>query len=177
MTKRYVASALAIALMTLMPLSPALAEQKSPPKVPPELAERVSQFLNMKLYVYETRLVGSQKKLREMLPAHLDCQVKLEDEGIMFGAGPLVAEGQPDFPPKVGMIIVRAGSFAEAKKSRMPTHCIPVVCVPTRYDDERRVIEVENQNVGPASGYQLGGQFEQFGMGARLSDTLGRLST
>ncbi|MEM8917456.1 MAG: YciI family protein [Pseudomonadota bacterium] len=105
-----------LALMALMPLSPLYADHTPSHKVPPELAERVSQFLNMKLYVYETRLVGSPEKLRELLPAHLDYQVKLEDEGIMFGAGPLVAEGQPDFPPTAGMIIIRAASFEEARK-------------------------------------------------------------
>lgn len=92
------------------------AAQPSPPAPPPELAKRVTQFLNMQLYVYETRLVGSPEDLRKLLPAHLDYQVKLEEEGIMFGAGPLISEGEPTFPPKVGMIIVRADSFEDARR-------------------------------------------------------------
>ncbi|MEO0463375.1 MAG: YciI family protein [Pseudomonadota bacterium] len=109
---------MALACALAMPIAGASlsAQPQSPPPPPPEIAERVSQFLNMQLYVYETRLVGSPKELRELLPAHLDYQVELEEAGIMFGAGPLVAEGEPSFPPKVGMIIIRADSFEEAKR-------------------------------------------------------------
>ena len=72
--------------------------------------------LAMKLYVIETRGVPERaSELRDFLPAHLDHQVDLERRGIMFGAGPLYAEGSTGGPPMAGMIIVRADSFDEAK--------------------------------------------------------------
>ena len=78
-----------------------------------EQQTRVDGFLNKELYIYETKLVGSREAFKEHLSAHLDYQVKLENEGIMFGAGPLFTEGNPK--PGSGMIIVRADSFEEAK--------------------------------------------------------------
>ena len=89
--------------------------QEAPPKLPPEIQERVSGFLNMELYVYETRVAGDPQRVVENLMAHLDYQVQLQDAGIMFGAGPLQEEGTPPFPPVAGMIIVRADSFEEAR--------------------------------------------------------------
>lgn len=89
--------------------------QEPPPGPPPEIAERVSGFLNMELYVYETRVAGPPEQVIENLSAHLDYQVMLQDQGIMFGAGPLQEEGAPSFPPVAGMIIVRASSFDEAR--------------------------------------------------------------
>lgn len=89
--------------------------QEGPPPVPPEIQERVSGFLNMPLYVYETRVAGDPKLVVDNLMAHLDYQVMLQDQGIMFGAGPLQEEGAPPFPPVAGMIIVRAASFEDAR--------------------------------------------------------------
>ncbi|MEL7043109.1 MAG: YciI family protein [Pseudomonadota bacterium] len=89
--------------------------QEAPPKLPPEIQERVSGFLNMELYIYETRVAGDPKLVVDNLMAHLDYQVELQDAGIMFGAGPLQEEGAPSFPPVAGMIIIRAASFDEAR--------------------------------------------------------------
>ena len=52
------------------------------------------------------------EQLRATLPAHLDHQVKLEKDGILFAAGPLDAEDGA----RRGLIVIRAGSFAEARK-------------------------------------------------------------
>ncbi|MEM6627087.1 MAG: YciI family protein [Pseudomonadota bacterium] len=89
--------------------------QEAPMSPPPELAERASKFLNMELYVYETVVAGSPEQVMANMDGHLDYQVQLEKEGIMFAAGPLWEEGAPAFPPKAGLIIVRASSFEEAK--------------------------------------------------------------
>lgn len=80
----------------------------------PEQKVRVEGFLNKDLYIYETKLVGSHEEFKKYLSAHLNYQVKLENEGIMFGAGPLFNEDHSGHP-KAGMIIVRANSFEEAK--------------------------------------------------------------
>lgn len=50
--------------------------------------------------------------LAAKLPAHLEHQVKLEQEGILFAAGPLMAEDGS----RRGLIVIRAGSYDEARK-------------------------------------------------------------
>ncbi len=79
-------------------------------KTPEELT---ASFLRQELYIITTtpaRAEGTQ----EMLPAHLDYQIRLEREGKMFGAGPFYDEGEDK--PSGGCIIVRAESFEEARK-------------------------------------------------------------
>ncbi|MEM9739092.1 MAG: YciI family protein [Pseudomonadota bacterium] len=90
-------------------------EPSPPPSVPDDIRERASGFLNMELYVYETRLAGAPELMIQQLGPHLDYQVELQEKGIMFGAGPLMEEGDPNGPPIAGMIIVRADSFEEAR--------------------------------------------------------------
>lgn len=78
-------------------------------KTPEEL---YATMLRQSLYVITTspaRAPGMQ----EVLPAHLDYQVKMERDGILFGAGPLFEEGSD--VPYAGMIIVRAKDEAEAR--------------------------------------------------------------
>ena len=52
------------------------------------------------------------EQLRATLPAHLDHQVKLEKEGVLFAAGPLAAEDGS----RRGLIVIRAESFADARR-------------------------------------------------------------
>jgi uncharacterized protein YciI len=71
-----------------------------------------AKMLRQTLYVITTtpaRAPGMQ----EVLPAHLDYQIMMERDGILFGAGPLFAEGET--VPYGGMIIVRAKDEAEAR--------------------------------------------------------------
>lgn len=80
----------------------------------PEQEARGNGFLNKELYIYETRLIGTPEQFKKYAGAHLDYQVKLENEGTMFGAGPLFEENDTGMP-KAGLIIIRASSFEEAK--------------------------------------------------------------
>ncbi len=80
----------------------------------PEQKARIADFLSMDLYVYETTLVGTPEEFQNTVSDHLDYQVKLENKGIMFGAGPITEEGYTDHPTS-GLIIIRANSFEEAK--------------------------------------------------------------
>lgn len=80
----------------------------------PEQKARLASFLNKDFYIYETKLFGTPEQFKEYLSAHLSYQVKLENEGIMFGTGPLFDENHTG-TPKAGLIIVRAASFEEAK--------------------------------------------------------------
>ncbi|MDE0060135.1 MAG: YciI family protein [Defluviicoccus sp.] len=54
----------------------------------------------------------TRERLGATLPAHLDHQVRLEQEGILFAAGPLDAEDGS----RRGLIVIRAESFEEARR-------------------------------------------------------------
>ena len=78
----------------------------------PEAARRIlEKVLNKQLYVIITTAVAPREEIEKLLPEHLEHQIRLENEGVMFGAGPLFTEQDKGGR---GMIIVRAGSFAEA---------------------------------------------------------------
>ena len=55
---------------------------------------------------------ATREQLGATLPAHLDHQVKLEKEGILFAAGPLDAEDGS----RRGLIVIRAESFEDARR-------------------------------------------------------------
>jgi uncharacterized protein YciI len=73
-----------------------------------------SGMLGMKLWVITTRTVVEREKTLPYLQAHLEHQVRLEKEGVMFGAGPLRnADGSR---ADLGLIIVRAAGAEEARR-------------------------------------------------------------
>ena len=74
-------------------------------------------MLRKDLYVIFTRPVAPKEKIMELLPKHLERQVELEKQGILFAAGPM--EPQDSSKPRTGMIIVRAKSFEEAHEIAM----------------------------------------------------------
>ena len=70
--------------------------------------------LRKRLWVVITKAVAPREQLDQMLGAHLEHQIRLEKEGIMFGAGPLFnADGSPS---GTGMIIIRAENEAAARR-------------------------------------------------------------
>ena len=70
--------------------------------------------LGKTLYViHTTPKVGiTPEQLGAVLPIHLQHQIKLEQDGILFAAGPM----QTEDGDRRGLIIIRAGSFAEARR-------------------------------------------------------------
>lgn len=74
--------------------------------------ELYATMLRQSLYVITTTPARGPG-MQDVLPAHLDYQVKMERDGILFGAGPLFEEGAD--VPYGGMIIVRARDEAEAR--------------------------------------------------------------
>ena len=81
---------------------------------PPHLASLRDKMLRKRLWVVITKAVAPREELDKVLEAHLMHQIRLEKEGIMFGAGPL---SNPDGTPTgTGMIIIRAESEAEARR-------------------------------------------------------------
>lgn len=80
---------------------------------PPHLAALRDKMLRKRLWVVITKAVAPREELDKVLEAHLHHQIRLEKEGIMFGAGPLSnADGSPT---GTGMIIIRAESEVEAR--------------------------------------------------------------
>lgn len=79
-------------------------------------------MLQKDLYVIFTRPVAPREKIMELLPKHLERQVELEKQGILFAAGPM--EPQENDKPRTGMIIIRADSFEDANAIAMedPLH-------------------------------------------------------
>ena len=79
-------------------------------------------FLRKNLFVIFTRPVAPLDEIRKLLPRHLERQVELEKQGILFAAGPM--ESQDEDKPRTGMIIVRADSFEHAHEIAMgdPMH-------------------------------------------------------
>ena len=81
-----------------------------------------NKMLQKDLYVIFTRPAAPREKIMELLPKHLERQVELEKQGILFAAGPM--EPQENDKPRTGMIIIRADSFEDAHAIAMedPLH-------------------------------------------------------
>lgn len=79
---------------------------------PRETVRRMTaKMLGKTLYVVHT-VPAAPAEAAAMLPAHLEHQVRLEQAGIMFGAGPMTNE---DGSPAGGLIVIRADSFEHAR--------------------------------------------------------------
>jgi uncharacterized protein YciI len=74
-------------------------------------------MLQKDLYVIFTRAVAPREEIMKMLPLHLERQVELEKQAILFAAGPM--EPEDSDKPRTGMIIVRADSFEHANEIAM----------------------------------------------------------
>ena len=75
------------------------------------------------LYAIITEPVNGLEPIRANAEAHLEHQLKLEAEGVMFASGPLMTE-DGRFYDGAGMIVIRAGSLeeADAVAKRDPMH-------------------------------------------------------
>ncbi|MEE9275619.1 MAG: YciI family protein [bacterium] len=71
--------------------------------------------LQKQMYVYFTTPTGGLGPVLENLKEHLAFQNDLERRGIMFGAGPHWTDDEKTWEGD-GMVIVRAGSLAEARE-------------------------------------------------------------
>jgi len=72
-------------------------------------------MLQKQLYVVFTTPVNGLGPVMENLDEHLKYQMKLESDGIMFGAGPFW-DDKEELWEGAGMVIIRAASFAAAKQ-------------------------------------------------------------
>ena len=72
-------------------------------------------LLAKKLYVVFTTPTNGLGPIMENLDEHLAYQNKIQDEGIMFGAGPFSDDDEKIWEGE-GMVIIRADSLAAAKE-------------------------------------------------------------
>ena len=81
-----------------------------------EMVDQCSDLglLAKKLYVVFTSPVNGLGPIMEVLDEHLAYQNKIQDEGIMFGAGPFSDDAEQNWDGD-GMVIIRADSMAAAK--------------------------------------------------------------
>jgi uncharacterized protein YciI len=84
-----------------------------PPDQLPEARKILDQVLGMQLYILLVSPLRAEGGPERFL-AHMKHQVDLEKRGIMFGAGPLQDEDKEG--PTRGMIVIRAKSFADARR-------------------------------------------------------------
>jgi uncharacterized protein len=80
----------------------------------PGLEALQGRMLRKRLWVIVTRAVKPREEVRRHLQAHLEHQIRLEKQGIMYGAGPATAPGAEQ--PAFGLIIIRAADEAEARR-------------------------------------------------------------
>jgi len=89
----------------------------SEPQFPwPEHVEKIRErgVLGLQLYVVLTTPTAGLGPVLEQLQEHLAYQKQLEERGIMFAAGPF-ADDAGERWLGAGMVIIRAGSLAEAQ--------------------------------------------------------------
>jgi uncharacterized protein YciI len=80
------------------------------------------RMLRKQLWVIMSKRVAPPEEMRKHFKAHLEHQISLEKQGIMYGAGPVTAPGESE--PAFGLIIIRADSADEARRiaDRDPMH-------------------------------------------------------
>lgn len=72
-------------------------------------------MLQKQLYVVFTTPTNGLGPVMANIEPHLKFQVELEQKGIMLGAGPFWDDNEQEWHGE-GMVIIRAGSLAEAKQ-------------------------------------------------------------
>jgi len=73
-----------------------------------------ARMLKKRLWIVITRPIRPPEEVRRQLKAHLEHQIRLEKDGIMYGAGPATAPGEAR--AAFGLIIIRARDEAEARR-------------------------------------------------------------
>ena len=76
--------------------------------------ELQARMLKKKLWVVMSRAVKPPDEVAKHRRAHLEYQIELERDGIMYGAGPAVAPGASE--ASFGLIVIRAKDEAEARR-------------------------------------------------------------
>jgi uncharacterized protein len=80
------------------------------------------RMLRKQLWVIISKRAAPPEEMRKHLKVHLEHQISLEKQGIMYGAGPATVPGENE--PAFGLIIIRASDRDEARRiaDRDPMH-------------------------------------------------------
>lgn len=76
--------------------------------------ENSAGMLRMKLYIIFTSPTKDLDRVAEHIKEHLDYQIMLERQGVMFAAGPIWEDNEDEWTGE-GMVVVRAKSLQEAE--------------------------------------------------------------
>ena len=79
-----------------------------------DILEKTPQMLQKQLYVIHTKPTNGLGPVMENIGPHLEFQVKIEQDGVMFAAGPFWADDEETWEGE-GMVIIRADSLAHAR--------------------------------------------------------------
>ena len=80
-----------------------------------DILENTSQMLQKQLYVIQTTPTNGLGPVMENIGPHLEFQVKIEQDGVMFAAGPIWADDEKSWDGE-GMVVIRADSLAHARE-------------------------------------------------------------
>ncbi len=80
-----------------------------------EILKASAGMLQKQLYAVFTTPTNGMGPVMENIEEHLQFQVKLEQDGIMLGAGPFWADDEHTWNGE-GMVIIRADSLAHARE-------------------------------------------------------------
>lgn len=80
-----------------------------------DILEKTQEMLQKQLYVINTRPTNGLGPVMDNIGPHLYFQVRIEQEGIMFAAGPLWADDEETWEGE-GMVIIRADSLDHARQ-------------------------------------------------------------
>lgn len=79
-----------------------------------DILEKTRQMLQKQLYVIHTTPTNGLGPVMDKIGPHLEFQVKIEQEGVLFAAGPFWADDEETWEGE-GMVIIRANSLADAR--------------------------------------------------------------
>lgn len=80
-----------------------------------DILEKTPEMLQKQLYIVHTKPTNGLGPIMENIGPHLEFQVRIEQEGIMFAAGPLWADDEETWEGE-GMVVIRADSLAHARE-------------------------------------------------------------
>jgi uncharacterized protein YciI len=80
-----------------------------------DILAKTPMMLQKQLYIVQTKPTAGMGPVMENIGPHLEFQIKLEQDGIMFAAGPLWADDEETWEGE-GLIVIRAKNLAHARE-------------------------------------------------------------
>ena len=88
----------------------------SEPKITKQdILEKTPGMLQKQLYIVHTKPTNGLGPVMENIGPHLEFQVKIEQDGVMFAAGPIWADDEETWEGE-GVVVVRAENLAHARE-------------------------------------------------------------